>query len=82
MQVLALLQQNLKLNGCQERGSVQCLDWRSWRTGHPGLDNFDLLLGADLLYASAHVQVCELEAYHSEPFGLLSQAFPACTAGS
>ena len=57
--MLALLQQNLRLNGFQERGSVQRLEWRSWRTGHPGLGSFDLLLGADLLYASAHVKVCK-----------------------
>jgi hypothetical protein len=68
LQVLALLQQNLELNGFQERGSVRRLDWRSWRAGHSGLGSLDLLLGADLLYASAHVQVRKLTAYFSRAF--------------
>ena len=58
-QVLALLQHNIELNGVEGRCSAQHLDWRAWHIdGQPGgLGSFELLLGADLLYASATVQV-------------------------
>lgn len=58
-QVLALLQRNTELNGFEARASVRRLDWRAWRADEKpgGLGSFELLLGADLLYASAAVQV-------------------------
>lgn len=51
-----MLQQNLEANGLSGRGRVQRLDWKHWR-GEPDLGQFDLILGADLLYASATVRV-------------------------
>lgn len=52
-----MLQHNVDLNGFSERASIQRLDWKSWRGKEPDLGAFDLLLGADLLYVTASVQV-------------------------
>jgi hypothetical protein len=56
VQVLSVLQQNLEANGLSGRGKVQQIDWKRWR-GNPELGRFELVLGADLLYASAIVKV-------------------------
>ena len=56
VQVLDVLQQNLDANGLSGRGRVQQIDWKRWR-GDPDFGRFDLLLGADLLYASTIVKV-------------------------
>lgn len=55
-QVLEVLQRNIDSNGLSGRGKVQQIDWRAWR-GEPDLGQFELVLGADLLYASAIVKV-------------------------
>lgn len=46
----------MEANGLAGRVTVQRLDWRQWR-GRPALGLFDLVLGADLLYASVIVKV-------------------------
>ena len=55
-QVLEVLQHNIDSNGLSGRGRVHQIDWRTWR-GEPDLGKHDLVLGADVLYASALVKV-------------------------
>ncbi len=58
MQVVELEQENLRLNGVDE-GKACVLDWRD-RDAAEKLGKFDLVLGADLLYASSVVKVLQL----------------------
>lgn len=55
-QVLEVLQRNIDSNGLSGRGRVHLINWRTWR-GKPDLGKHDLVLGADLLYASTLVKV-------------------------
>ena len=54
-QVVELEHENLRLNGV-DGGKACVLDWRD-RDAARRLGKFDLILGADLLYASAIVKV-------------------------
>ncbi|BDA49213.1 probable protein N-lysine methyltransferase METTL21A [Coccomyxa sp. Obi] len=54
-QVLEVLQRNIDSNGLSDRGRVHQMNWKTWR-GEPDLGQFELVLGADLLYASASVK--------------------------
>ncbi len=55
--MVELEQENLRLNGVAGKACV--LDWRD-RDAAVQLGKFDLILGADLLYASAIVKVPQI----------------------
>ncbi|CAL8464087.1 g3622 [Coccomyxa elongata] len=54
-QVLEVLQCNIDSNSLSDRGRVHQVNWKTWR-GEPDFGHFELVLGADLLYASALVK--------------------------
>jgi CxxC motif-containing protein (DUF1111 family) len=64
-QVLDVLRSNVDANGLAQRAMVQQIDWKRWR-GEPvlGIGMADLVLGADLLYATGNVKVWERLILH------------------
>ncbi len=64
-QVLEVLQCNIDSNSLSDRGRVHQIHWKTWR-GEPDFGYFELVLGADLLYASAVVKV---RCAESDPAG-------------